>query len=101
MYNSMIDMWAFGCTFYEVIHVSAMFSGPNLFIVAKKIENHDLRPFTADCPKEFKNAIMQCFEVDPNNRPDAFEFMEAVEDIRFKMQREENQRLFCFLFVTL
>ena len=101
MYNSMIDMWAFGCTFYEVIHVSSMFSGANWFIIAKKIENHELRPFTADCPKEFKNAIMKCFEVDPNNRPDAFEFMEAVEDVRFEMQRLKYQRLFYFLFVSL
>ena len=91
VYNSMVDMWAFGCTFYEILHVAAMFSGP-LLIVARKTENHELRAFTAECPKEFKNAIMQCFEVDPNSRPDAFEFMETVESIRFNLKRSKNQR---------
>ena len=86
----MIDMWAFGCTFYEVLHIAPMFSGRNSYLVLKKIENHELREFTAECPKEFKDAIMQCFEFDPNNRPDAYEFMEIVENIRFNLQRAKN-----------
>ena len=62
-----------------------------MFVVLKKIENHELRAFTAECPKEFKDAIMQCFEVEPNNRPDAFELMEAIDDIRFNLKGSKIQ----------
>ena len=74
-------MWAFGCTFYEVFHVSAMFSGPFL-VLQTKIMKNQLRKFEADCPEEYKNAIMQCFEADPKKRPDALQFLEVVENIR-------------------
>ena len=90
-YNSKVDVWAFGCTFYEVLHIAPMFSGPNFFIILKKIENHELRAFTAECPKEFKDAIMQCFEVDPHNRPDAFELMKTIDGIRLNLKRSKNQ----------
>ena len=58
-----------------------------MFTLIQKIGNVELQDFKADCPKEFKRIIMQCFEANPGNRPSALEFLEAADDIRFKMQR--------------
>ena len=85
----MVDIWAFGCTFYEVLHIKPMFPGPE-YRLAKKIENLELQDFEAECPKEFKSIIMQCFEADPGNRPSALEFVEAADDIRFKLQQKSQ-----------
>ena len=82
----MVDMWAFGCTFYEVLHIKPMFSG-SLMILFNKIGNILLSPFEVDCPEDFRNAIMKCFEPRPADRPDALEFMETVERVKYEMQQ--------------
>ena len=86
-------MWAFGCTTYETLHIKPMFSG-SVFQLINKIGNVELSAFVAECPVEFKRAIMQCFEVNPDNRPDALEFLEVVEALKFSMQRSSQQRFF-------
>ena len=86
IYNAMVDMWALGCTFYEVLHIKPMFSGP-VFKLINLIGNGELQAFEADCPSEFKNIIMQCFEAVPENRPTALKFIETADDVRFNMQR--------------
>ena len=80
----MVDVWAFGCTFYEVLHVKPMFSGPFLTVI-NKIASVKLSPFEADCPADFEKAIMQCFEAKPENRPDPLSFIEIVEKVKFEM----------------
>ena len=87
----MVDMWAFGCTFYEVLHIRPMFSG-SLMILFNKIGNIQLSPFEVECPEDFKKAILQCFEARPDNRPNALEFMEVVERVKFEMQQSTSQR---------
>ena len=82
----MVDMWAFGCTFYEVLHIKPMFTG-TMFQLINKIGNVELQSFEAECPKEFKDIIMQCFEAKPGNRPSALELIETVENVRFNLQR--------------
>ena len=79
-------MWAFGCTFYEVAHIKPMFSGA-YFPLMRKIVNNELSKFEADYPEDFKKAIMQCFKANPVDRPDALEFIETVESVKFNMQR--------------
>ena len=79
-------MWAFGCTFYEVLHLEPMFSGSFLTLI-NRIANGELSEFEADCPEDFKEVIMQCFEARPDNRPDAVEFIEVVENVKFEMER--------------
>ena len=81
----MVDMWAFGCTFYEVLHIKPMFSGSQ-FIVINRIANADVSEFEVDCPENFRKAIMQCFEARPANRPDALEFIETVEGVKFQIE---------------
>ena len=82
-------MWAFGCTFFEVLHIKPMFSGSQ-FILINRIANVELSKFEVDCPEDFKEAIMQCFDARPDNRPDALEFMEIVEKVKFEMQRSST-----------
>ena len=89
----MIDMWAFGCTFYEVAHIKPMFSGA-YFPLMRKIVNNELSKFEADCPEDFKKALMRCFEANPANRPDALEFIEAVESVKFNMQPSATSHRF-------
>ena len=79
-------MWAFGCTCYEVLHLKPMFSG-SFFTLMSSIANGELSDFEADCPEDFKEAIMQCFEASPEDRPEALEFIETVENVKFEMQR--------------
>ena len=82
-------MWAFGCTFYEVLHIKPMFSG-SLMIFMNKIGNVQLSPFEVDCPEDFKKAILQCFEARPDDRPDALQFMEAAERVKFEIQQSST-----------
>ena len=82
----MVDMWAFGCTFYEVLHIKPMFTGPFLKVMMK-IASGQLSPFEAECPADFKKAILQCFEAKPTNRPDPLTFIEMVEKVKYEMQQ--------------
>ena len=82
----MVDMWAFGCTFYEVLHIKPMFSGPYLRLMTK-IASGQLSPFEAECPAEFKDAILQCFEANPTNRPDPLSFIQTVETVKFELEK--------------
>ena len=91
-YNEMVDMWAFGCTFYEVMHLKPMFSGQFLTLV-NDIADIRLSEFEANCPENFKNSIMQCFDARPDNRPDALQFMEAAEGVKFKLQQSSTSQL--------
>ena len=97
IYNATIDMWAYGCTFYEVLHIEPMFSGP-MFKLIQIIGNVELREFTAACPREFKNIIMKCFEARPANRPDALDLLEVVEEVRFEMKRKSTNTRLVILF---
>ena len=63
-----------------------MVSGSFLTLMMR-IANGELSKFYADCPEGFKLAIMQCFEMKPDNRPDALEFIEVVESVKFELQR--------------
>ena len=79
-------MWAFGCTCYEVLNLKPMFSGSQ-FILTNRIANVQLSPFEVECPDAFREAILQCLEAKPSDRPDALQFLEAVEKVKFLLQR--------------
>ena len=79
-------MWAFGCTFYEVLHIKPMFDGP-FFDLMMKIASVQLSPFDADCPADLKEAILQCFEANPTNRPDPLSFIQTVETVKFELEK--------------
>ena len=96
IYNATIDMWAYGCTFYEVLHIEPMFSGA-VFQLIRKIGNVELREFSAQCPKEFKDIIMKCFEARPANRPDALDLLEVVEEVRFEIKRKSTNTRFVIM----
>ena len=88
-------MWALGCTFYEVVHIKPMFAGPFLTLI-NKIASVQLLPFEADCPEDFEKAIMQCFEANPDSRPDPLSFIEMVEKVKFEMQQTSTSRYFSY-----
>ena len=88
-------MWEFGCTIYEVLHLKPMFSGSFLNLMTT-IANVDLSKFDAECPDGFKEAIMQCFEARPGNRPEAYEFIETVESVKLEMNRSSTYRYVAF-----
>ena len=84
-------MWAFGCTFYEVLHIKPMFSG-SFVTLMNRIANVELSKFEAICPEGFKTAILQCFEARPADRPDALEFIETVDLVKFNIERSTPHR---------
>ena len=93
IYNAKIDIWAFGCTFYEVVHIKPMFHG-SMFQLVSRISNVKLNKFEAECPEDFQKAIMQCFETDPADRPDALDLLENIETVRFHMKRKSSNKRF-------
>ena len=60
-----------------------MFPGSTIQTGAR-IVNGELLAFEADCPQEFKQAIMKCFAANPESRPRALEILEIVETIQCK-----------------
>ena len=84
----MVDMWAFGCTFYEVSHLKPMFSG-SFLVVINNIANVELSPFDADFPENFKQAIMQCFEKRPDDRLNVLDFIDIVENIKYSLGKNK------------
>ena len=66
-----------------------MFTGSFLTLI-NRIANCELAKFEADCPQEFKEAIMQCFEPKADNRPDAAEFIEIAKKVKFELQRSST-----------
>ena len=92
-------MWAFGCIWFEVLHMKAMFSGSIIDLV-DDIRGVRLQKFEAECSKDFKKAIMQCFKVNPAKRPAALDFLKIAENVRSKMRRSKTERFFC-LYLTL
>ena len=81
----MVDMWAKGCTWFEILHLKSMFSGSIVDLI-DDIRGIQLQKFEVECPVDFKNAIMRCFEENPANRPDALEFLEVAENVRLNLQ---------------
>ena len=75
-----------------------MFFGP-VFQLIQRIGNIELREFEADCPVTFEKAIMQCFEADPADRPDALDLLEVIEKVRFEIQRKSNDKRFVESFL--
>ena len=76
-----------------------MFTGSFLTLI-NRIANCELAKFEADCPQEFKTAITQCFEPKADNRPDAHEFIEAVENVKFELQRSSTSRRYVDRYVA-
>ena len=77
-----------------------MFSGSFLTLI-NRIANGELSEFEADCPEDLKKAIMQCFEASPDNRPDALEFIEAVENVKFEIQRSLTSNRFVYYVIAI
>ena len=82
-------MWAYGCTFYEVLHIKPMFHG-SVFQLIQKIGNIELREFEAECPADFKKVLMQCLEANPADRPDALDLLEVVDNVRLEIKQKST-----------
>ena len=66
-----------------------------------KIASVQLSAFEADCPADFKRAILQCFEAKPTDRPDPLSFIETVETVKFEMQQSSLLQRYVYYWYAI
>ena len=58
-YKANVDIWAFGCVVYELVHFKRLFTGSG-FAPQLDVINDTRQPFEDHCPVELKQLVNDC-----------------------------------------
>ena len=76
-----VDVWAFGCIVYELLHFKRLFDGAGVF--AQINVSADTRvPFEDHCPNELKELVNDCTKKAPKERITISEVVDRITQIR-------------------
>ena len=67
-YKKSVDIWAFGCVVFELLHFKRLFAGANYPIQLKNVCDDIRRPFEDDCPDKLKQLVIDCTKKEPKER---------------------------------
>ena len=80
-YKKSVDIWAFGCVVFELLHFKRLFTGANYFIQANNVRNDKRQPFEDDCPDELKQLVIDCTKKEPKERLSVDEVVDRISKI--------------------
>ena len=81
-YKKSVDIWAFGCVVFELLHFKRLFAGANYPIQLSNVCNDIRRPFEDDCPEELKQLVIDCTKKEPKERLSVNEVVDRITQIR-------------------
>ena len=81
-YRKSVDIWAFGCVVFELLHFKRLFSGANYPIQLHNVCNDIRRPFEDDCPEELKQLVIDCTKTEPKERLTVNQVVDRITRIR-------------------
>ena len=81
-YKQSVDIWAFGCVVFELLHFKRLFAGANYPIQLSNVYNDKRRPFEDDCPDELKQLVIDCTKTEPKERLGVDEVVSRITQIR-------------------
>lgn len=83
-YTTKADVYSFGIVLWEMATRAEPFAGMPSFQVLFAIANKGVRPVIPDdCPADYKQLVVKCWDQDPNNRPDFKEIIDYLENCNF------------------
>ncbi|XP_023224641.1 serine/threonine-protein kinase Nek8-like [Centruroides sculpturatus] len=68
-YNQKSDIWALGCTLYELLTLKRPFEATNLPALVMKIIRGSFAPVAEHYSKELRKLLLTLLDTDPNKRP--------------------------------
>jgi len=68
-YADKADIWAFGCTLFELVMFKKPFVGNDVTAVYNAVINHKLEHIPDSVNTDIKMLIIEMLEKDPNERP--------------------------------
>ena len=68
-YSSKSDVWTFGIVVYEIVARQEPHTGLDQMETGIKIRNEGLSPKIPSCHPILQNIMTQCWNLDPENRP--------------------------------
>ena len=80
-YKKDIDIWAFGCIVYELLHMKRLFAGTG-FVPQLNVCSDTREPFGDDCPEELKRLVNDCTKKSPKERLTISEVVSRITQIR-------------------
>ena len=81
-YKKSVDIWAFGCVVFELLHFKRLFAGVNYPIQLNNVCNDIRQPFEDDCPEELKQLVIDCTKTEPKERLTVNEVVERITQTR-------------------
>ena len=81
-YKKSVDIWAYGCVVFELLHFKRLFPGENRFIQFANVCNDKRQPFEDDCPDELKQLVIDCTKKEPKERLSVNEVVDRITQIK-------------------
>ena len=81
-YKKSVDIWAFGCVVFELLHFKRLFTGANYFIQLNNVCNDKRQPFEDECPEEMKQLVIDCTKKEPKERLSVDEVVDRITQIK-------------------
>ena len=81
-YKKSVDIWAFGCVVFELLHFKRLFAGANYPIQLSNVCNDIRRPFEDDCPDKLKQLVIDCTKKEPKERLSVAEVVDRITQIK-------------------
>ena len=72
-YKQSVDIWAFGCVVFELLHFKRLFAG---------FSRQEREAFDENCPAELKQLVTDCTKLKPNERLTTSEVVTQITKIR-------------------
>ena len=81
-YKKSVDIWAFGCVVFELLHFKRLFTGANYPIQLSNVCNDRRQPFEDDCPEELKQLVTDCTKKEPKERLSVDKVVNRITQIK-------------------
>lgn len=81
-YSKKVDVYSFGIVLWELVTGEVPFQDMTPVQVAYAVVNKNLRPtIPDDCPSALRHLMVQCWNANPERRPNFYQIVKTLEDL--------------------